>query len=82
MLLIRENIPSKELKPTNMKNIIKINLKKMAPFWGIKSKKLYQQLFSFKMSWKAKLYSSSQYNIILLGDFNIEPQDKIINNFC
>ena len=88
ILFIREDIPCKELKSTDMNNIeglfVELNLrnKKWLLFGGYNPHKTLASVFFEKIIKNLDQFISQYDNIILLGDFNIEPQDKTLIGFC
>ena len=88
MLFTREDIPCKQLNPDLMGNIegifIEINLRKQKwlLFAGYNPQKANAPIF-FQNVGKSMDKLISQYdNIILIGDFNVEPHETSLSEFC
>ena len=88
MLFIRDDIPSKELKSTDMNNteglLVELNFRnrKWSLFGGYNPHKTLASTFYENIMKNLDIFIPQYNNIILLGDFNIEPQDKILIDFC
>ena len=92
VFFIRDNIPYKELKlvdlnpnMTNFEGIfLEINLKrgKWLIFGGYNPQKSSSNHFFETLGRYLDKFTSSYDNILLLGDFNSEPHENCISDFC